>query len=202
MAGIARIDIANMALGLLLRDTIRDPNGPEPAAVQTKLHMDMAIESVIAEYDWPYCRVVQDLQVVDGVNLRGWAYAYQIPSDAVMVWRISDARETVVSKYELGMTDDVTADDNFIYADDTPLTIRYGSRRVNLNRFPPFIIDLIAKNLAIRVCMILTKDKQLYDMHSKKYPTDLSSAKTIVANMEPELQDVEFTPEVIAVRSQ
>lgn len=202
MAGVAKIDIANMALGLLLRDTIRDPNGPEPAAIQTKLHIDRAIESVISEYDWPYCRVVQPLQVIDSENLRGWTYAYQIPSDAVMVWRIGDALGNVATQYELGMTDDITADDNYVYSNDADLWIRYGSRRVNLNRFPPFIIDLIAKNLAIRVCMVLTKDKQLYDMHSKKYPTDLSSAKTIIANMEPELQDVEFTPEVIAVRSQ
>jgi hypothetical protein len=200
---VSPTDLANQALGLLVRDSIlRDLDGPSPAAVQCKFHMQAAIEEVIAAFDWPSCRVIAPLIEAPGVNLRGYGFAHVMPSDAVRIWRVSDALGSKLYEFEVGMSDDITTDTNYVFTKDSGLYVRYGSRRVTLSRFTPDVVALIALRLAIKTCMVLTKDKNLLAQLKKDYKLDLSEAKTIVANLEPELTDIEFTPEAIRVRSE
>jgi hypothetical protein len=199
---VSRTDLANQALGLLVRDSfLRDLDGSSPAAVQMKFHMQSAIEEVIAAFDWPECRVVTELVIVPDIALRGFTYAHVIPPDCVRVWRVSDSRGELLKKFEIGMSADITSDTNYIYTEDADLSIRYGSRRVSIGRFTPDVIALIALRLAIKTCMVLTKNSGLLGQLRKDYRMDLSEAKTIAANLEPELIDIEFVPETILVRS-
>lgn len=198
---VSRVDLANLALGHLYRDSIRDLDGSDPSAVQMKRFMDFSIRKVISEYDWPECRVVKALTVAD-VDSRGWTYAYTVPSDKVRVWRVSDLRGTVLEEFEMGMSADLESDTTYIYSDSAGLAIRYGSERVSLSRFTPDVLELIALDLAEKACMALAKDKTLKKYLAERYKAELSKAKTEAANLEPELHDLEFIPETIAVRSE
>lgn len=200
---VAKLELANQALAYLLRDGLSSLESPKPTLEERtmRLHMQQAIEEVIEEYDWPQCRVIANLNSVTP-NLRGWTYAYAIPSDAVVIWRISDLRGATVNKFEVGMTDDVSSDTNYIFTDDADLAIRYGSRRASLGRFTPQTFDLMARKLAIKGCLPITKDKRLFQLLESDYPKKLSAVKTRVANLEPEVTDIEFVPESILVRSQ
>lgn len=198
---VSDVDLANAALGLLLRDTIRDLDGSEPAAVRTKQYMQAAKEEVINEYDWYACRVVAPLIATTAPALRGWTLAYAMPSDAVCIWRVSDLKGNELEDFELGMSADVTLDTTYIFADTSGLAVRYGSRRASLSRFTPDVIDLMALKLAAKCCMTLNKDKQLLKYLKDEYKINLSAAKTKAANLEPEVQDLDFIPETISVRS-
>ena len=123
---VAELDLANQALAYLLRDTISGLDSPKPTLEERmmKQFMRQAIEEVIEEYDWPQCRVIANLSSVSP-DLRGWTYAYAIPSDAVIIWRISDLRGTVVNKFEIGMSADISSDTNYIFADAADLAVRY-----------------------------------------------------------------------------
>ena len=197
------VDLANAALAYLQRDVnMTSLDGTKPQAVQIRQHMPQAIEEVIEEYDWPQCRVISTLVVGEGIDLRGWTYAYIVPSDAVVIWRVADYKGTTLSEFEIGMSSDLASDTNYIFSDDADLVVRYGSSRVSVGRFSPQTFDLIARRLAIKCCMPLTKDKQLMQYLEKEYARLLSKVKTQMANLEPELVDVEFTPQTISVRSE
>lgn len=196
---VSRVDLANQALGFLLRDTLRTLDGSDPASVQLKANIDAAIREVIAEFDWAECRVVKALTATD-VELRGWTFAHQVPSDAVRVWRVSDLRGTRVEDFEMGMSEDIESDETFIYTSTSGLAIRYGSSRASLSRFTPDVVSLMALKLAIKCCLPLTKDKSLYKEHKNEYIRALSAAKTIAANLEPEVVDQDEVPELIQVR--
>ena len=199
------VDLANAALAYLQRDpNLRSLDGVTPPVVQTKQHMQNAIEEVIEEYDWPFCRVVTALTAIDEEDfpVRGWTYAYQVPSDAVIVWRVGDGRGNDLVEYEIGMSADVSSDTNYIYSDSAALDVRYGSRRVGIAKFPAQVFDLMALKLAIKCCMPLTKDKQLFQYLRREYVTNKSAVITKFANLEPEVHSVDEEPELITVRSQ
>ena len=196
----SKVDLANAALGYLVRDVIRDLDGSNPSAVQTKAHMDTAIEAVIGDYDWPYCRVIRPLDLVSGVELRGWSFAYAAPSDMVKLWRVSDALGKENITYELGYTEDVTKDQCYVYTNMVGAYIRYGSRRATLDRYSPDVFELFALRLAIKCCMPLVKDAKLHQYLKSQYARDLSAAKTTTAQIEPEYIETEFVPELIQVR--
>lgn len=199
---VSEVDLANLALGMLTRDSIRSLDGKEPGAVQTKQFMQQAIEEVIEEYDWPQCRVIKTLTAVELDDLRGWTGAYALPSDLVFLWRIEDSAGTLVTEFEVGMSGDVSSTTNYIYSSGAGLTIRYGSNRCPLSRFSPQTINLMAIKLAQKCCLPITKDKALYKFLTDQYKIELSKTMTRMANMEPELQDVEFIPQTISVRSE
>lgn len=198
---VSEVDLANLALGLLFRDTIRSLDGREPGAVLTKQFMRSAIEEVIEEFDWPQCRVVKTLTPVVSANLRGWTHSYIIPSDAVCVWNITDLSSKTITKYELGMSESLDSDETLIFANQSGLTIRYGSRRASLSRFTPQTINLMAIKLAMKCTTLAPKDKGWFKNLGDSYKLQLSALKTRVANMEPEITDTEFVPETISVRS-
>lgn len=198
---VSQVDLANDALGLLMRDSIRDLDGSTPAAVQTGRFMPRAIDEVIGEYDWPECRVVKALTAVSDVNTRGWSFAYAIPSDAVVLWGVGELKNDKVKMFELGMSDDITKDTTYVFTDEAAPAVRYGSRRANLSRFPPDVFGLMAIRLAMKCCMPLVKDPKLFKFLEDRYKSEASKAKTRVANLEPEIQDTDFIPELISVRS-
>lgn len=197
----SRVDLANAALALLVRGSIRDLDGSRPEAVQTNQHMDTAIEEVIAEFDWPETRVITSLTAVDLSDTRGWSYAYAIPPDCVKIWAVGETRETKPTLYNIGMSEDVSKDTTYIYSDLGSAYIRYGSRRASLGRLNPLVFALMAKKLAMLCCMSLTKSARLYQTLRKEYREDLNHAMVSAANSEPEVVDVEATPELISVRS-
>ena len=201
------VDLANAALAYLQRDpNLRSLEGTGPAVVQVRQHIQTAIEEVIEEYDWPFCRVVAPLTFVllqgGEVTLRGWNYIYAIPSDAVMIWRVSDYRGNVVEDFEIGMSADISVDTNYIFAKTAGVAIRYGSRRVSISRFPAQIFDLMARKLAIHCCMALAKDKALFQYLEAQYERRRSAVITRYANLEPEVISIDTVPELILVRSQ
>lgn len=129
----AQVDLANLALSFLVRDAIRDPNGSEPAAVQTRLHSTHAVEFVIEQYDWPTSRVVSKLTQVSGVYGRGWAYVYALPADVIKVWNVGpesiNKGEEKIYPFEIGLSADITSESTYIFSDQADAYIRYGSSR-------------------------------------------------------------------------
>lgn len=196
-------DLANLALGYLVRGTIRSLDGSSVEAVQTKQYLELAKELVIEEYDWPECRVITPLTEVTLSNNRGWTYTYGVPSDLVKLWALTDgtvSRTPIL--YERGMSDDVTSDKSYIFTNQAGAYIRYGSSRVSISRFSPQIFNLIGLRLAILCCLPLTKDAKLQNNLLNLYRNELGKVKTLVINSEPEIIDLEFTPESIRVRSE
>lgn len=199
---VAKVDLANFALAKLTKDRIRDIDSKEPGAVQTALHMEAAIFEFIEEFDWPEARVIAAATAVsDDIDTRGWTYAYQVPSDLLVLWWVGDITSPFTVPFELGMSKDISSDTTYIFTNQASAYLRYGSKRVGLSRFAMKQIDLIALKLAIKCCLMLGQDKRYRQGLLQEYKTDLSALKTLYANREPEVIDPEFTPELISVRT-
>ncbi len=197
-------DIANAALAYLVRDQIRTLDGTGPMEVQTKANLQAAIEEVIEEYDWWQCRVIAPLQAVTAIGTRGWTSAFAVPTDMVKLWFIGDntQKNTTSIPFELGMSEDLSNDRNYIFTDQATPYIRYGSRRVSLDRWSAQQADLIAIALAIKCCMPLTKNEKLQASLRQEYRMRLNKVMTSAANAEPEVVNFDWTPETISVRSE
>ena len=197
-----KLSLANAALGHLVRDTLSSLETNNPAAVTIREQIDNAIESVIEEFDWHFCRVVTSLTVVEGVAPRGWAFAYAYPPDCVKVWHVGDERNTVSEPFEIGMSPTIGSDTLYIFTNKANAQVRYGSNRVGIERFSPKAFDLVGLDLAIKCCMAVAKDRRLKQQLASEYERMKSSVTTAMANLEPEVVDNEFIPDVIRVRSE
>ena len=116
--------LANAALGHLVRDTLSSLETNTPGAVQIREQMQNAMESVIEEYDWPFCRVVAPLTAVSGVLPRGWTQVYAYPPDCVKIWHIGDERNTDTEPFEIGMSPDISSDTTYIYTNKAAAQVR------------------------------------------------------------------------------
>lgn len=197
-----KLSLANAALGHLVRDTLSSLESNTPGAVQIREQMQNAMESVIEEYDWPFARVVTSLTGVSGIPPRGWSQVYAYPSDCVKIWHIGDERNIVTEPFEIGMSPSIGSGTTYIFTNKGDAQVRYGSNRVPIERFSPMAFDLVALALAIRCCMPLAKDRRLRDQLNADYTKLLSKVTTSMANLEPEVVDHEFVPDVIRVRSE
>jgi hypothetical protein len=195
-----RVDLANNALSYLVRDTIRSLDGAQPAAVHTKQHMDLAIETVIEEHDWASCRVVNPLVQVTGVALRGWSFVYEKPADAIKIWRLENSQGQPLLRFEEGMSGDLSTNRSYIFANEANAQVRYGSNRVTVDRLSPFVFALCGLKLASLCCMALVKDAKLHKYLEDTYKLQVSKVRTSASFSEPELVDTEFVPELIQVR--
>jgi len=198
----SELDLANAALGYLVRDRLRNLDGSDLATTQTSGNLEQAKEEVIEAWDWPECRVVGSLTLAGGIDTAGWAYAYIVPADAIKIWSVGEYLAARSVPYARGMSIDIGSDTQYILTNLAEAKVRYGSSRANIARFSAQVFDLMALKLAALCCMSLAKDAKLHQYLSKEYDKRLSAARTSAANAEPEVIDIEFTPEVISVRSQ
>lgn len=197
-----KLSLANTALGHLVRDTLSSLESNSPGAVQIREQMQNAMEQVIEEVDWPFARVVTSLTAVSGTPPRGWSFVYAYPSDCVKIWHLGDERNTVTEPFEIGMSPAIGSDTTYIFTNKADAQVRYGSSRVTIERFSPAAFELVGLALAVKCCMPLTKDRRLRDQLNSDYTKLLSKAATGIANLEPEVVDQEFVPDVIRVRSE
>lgn len=197
------VDLANAALGYLMRDTLRNLDGTDLATVKLKANMAQAKEHVIEEYNWPECRVIAPLTLAAGsIATHQWTYAYIAPPDMIKPWILGEEKAEVTKPFARGMSADITSDAQYFFADVENAYLKYGSSRVSIGRFSAQVFDLIALKLACLCCMAIAKEAKLHQYLTTEYKRQLSAVKTIVANGEPEVIDIDFVPETILVRSQ
>lgn len=196
------LDLANAALAYLVRDSLRNLDGSDLATVKILGSIEQARDEVIESFDWPECRVVSKLTLTSGIDTRAWSYAYAMPGDVVKLWRVGEPDVAKSYPYERGMSGDLSSDTQYIYTNLADAYARYGSSRVKIGRFSSMTFDCIAMKLATLICMPITKDAKLLQFLKNSYRATLSAAQVSTANSEPEVVSVDFTPEVIAVRSQ
>ena len=194
-------DLANAALAYVARDTIVSLDGTSPAAIHCKTHWYNSMLEFISKFDWPECRVIQSLELLEGVDTAGWSFAYGLPSDAEKIWYVGQQKFTKPAPYERGMSSDITTNRQYVFTNEANAFIRYGSSRVSIARWSAESFDLIAIILAQKICMPIGKDLKLHQYLGNLYKTKLSEIKTAVANSEPEVFSTDFVPETIAVRS-
>lgn len=191
------VDLANAALRHLVRERLQNLDGGDPAPVTLKANMRDAMDYVLEEYDWPEARVVAPAEEAAGVDLRGYSFAYKVPADLLKVWYFGDQTGRQRFDFERGMSADLTSDRSYFFSNSGGAYIRYTSNRVSVARLNAKLFELVALRLAWISCMVITKNEKLWSKLEDSYNRELSKLKTLVANTEPEVIDVDFVPQTV-----
>ena len=199
-----RIDLANLALALLVRDPIRDLEGNTPEQLHTKQFIEQAIGYVISEFQIPAARCEAQLVKTSTYTRPGWSYVYIRPADVVRIWQVGPAAaDPVISyPYKEMISPDPSSNNTYIMSNVPDAWIIYSSSRVDLSRMTPQQFELAAFKLAELCCMPLKKDKELFAFLGQEVLKKTAHEAAFVYNAEVDPTDIDAIPEFIGVRSQ
>lgn len=163
------ISICSTALLLLGEDSISAFNdNVSRAKICGAIYPDY-IKSLLSSYPWKFTLKKQQLSRLTITPKNKWKYAYQLPSDLLVLRAVYDndsAPSHFKTEYEkFGET---------IHTDYEEVYIDY-QQKVSEADFPPYFTDFVKKAMASEVAMAITDDRNISnDMHIKAFgsPSD------------------------------
>lgn len=184
----SKIEICNIALGLLGADSIRSFSEDNKRARMCELFFNFTRDALLAKFDWPFARNVVKLQnvVTDTPVPVGWQIC-QLPSDCATPRGI-EPEGSQYKWYVLGDTL-VTNKIGSVY-------LRYTRIEENVLKYSPVFCNLVALGTAIKLCLPITQDKRLFDGLNKIYAEiDLETMES-EANIGSEYREHDNDPNV------
>lgn len=79
------VEICNLALATVRSQSINNLNESSLQAQQCKLHYPLARDQVLKAYNWGFNHSIKPLAQLSGVEVFGWNYVWQYPSDCLHV---------------------------------------------------------------------------------------------------------------------
>ena len=80
-----QVELCNMSLSHLRSQGINDINEPSEQAQQCKLHFGPSLDLMLRSNSFSFSRKVVGLAQLSNVSVFNWLYAYQYPSDCLLV---------------------------------------------------------------------------------------------------------------------
>jgi len=134
-ANPTEISICNLALTSVGRDVITDFLGNTEEEILAELHYPIARDSLLEQAPWTFAMErLSDLPNLAAAPPWGYAYSYQMPADALRVWRVKDLEESCWA-----------VEGDQIRCDITPISILYIKRVVDSKQFSPTFIVALSK---------------------------------------------------------
>jgi hypothetical protein len=84
----AKIDICNLALGLIGKDTIQSLTATNEAARKCNQVYEIAKRSLLRKHDWGFANKTVPLSLIADETIPGWDFLYTYPTDAVLIRKI------------------------------------------------------------------------------------------------------------------
>jgi len=197
---VSAVTFGNLALAKFGRDSIRTLDDNKASSNKVRDEWENSYLQFLEEFDWPNARVVEPGLLLSGVDTAGWTYAYQKPAAALVIRRVGEQLSNVHKPYAFGYSNDMTTQDEYIFSNESGAFIRYTSRLAPLTRMTNKQLDVASYCLAKRICRPLGASLLEWRRLDEAYTRELNALKTVYANMEPEVTDVDFVPELISVR--
>lgn len=191
MAAITTSDLFGNALGRIGETALGQNDENTKAARTCKQHYDQSRRVVLANGPFTSARKRAFLARVSSPFVEGdeeWSYAYRLPSDFLRVFSINELSRP---SYEISGTDLLTNYDSVM--------LKYTSDETRLHVLHPKVIDAIAAELAVRICMPITRDKKLWGELRKEAREILFEALSEDGVDEP--NDVLADPEILEIRN-
>ena len=159
----SKIEICNIALGLLGSAAIRDFNEDNKRARMCELFFDFTRDELLAKLDWTFARCIVKLQnvVTDLPVPAGWQVC-QLPSDCVAPRSIEPQGTQV--RWEVFGDKLRTNLVGSVY-------LRYTKLETDVSVYTPIFCNLLALGLAVKLCMPVAQDKRLFESLTNMYRT-------------------------------
>ncbi len=145
----SKTDIANMALLKLGQPAIMSMEDNSHQARLCAQEFGAALEAILRAYPWPFAIRRKELNRMIDKPPFGPRYYYQIPADSVRVieWH------TESFPYQV--------EGDKVLCNAERVAIRYVSRDIEIAKLDIQTVDVVATELAIRLCIIIKEDMEL-----------------------------------------
>lgn len=178
MAGY--VEIANAAASKIGEDDqLRTPDDDTHLGRTVKANWTIVRQAALRDHSWNFAMKRAELaalaDVPDGV-LVGWAYAYEVPADALRIVELLDWP---------GNQDFQLEGPRLLFDDEGPLKIRYIRDVVEPADWDALFVEAFACRLAYQICDRITGDRGRKKDQWDAYREALSQAKRVDARENP-----------------
>lgn len=172
MPALTREDVANLSLDLLTEGAIESLEADEKSARLLKRHMDVTRESELTKVVWNFSVMSTDVDPSE-TGVEPWAYAYEMPADALRVLPfVNDLQQEVDWRIEGSQVYTMIGGSR---------KVRYVGNLVDPNDMPSLFIDVWAAALAIKIAHPITGKASMIEVARQAYKDAVSAAKQVNA---------------------
>jgi hypothetical protein len=177
MATVTTLDVANMALALLLEAPIDNLDDDDKVARLVNLHFDTVVESELTKYAWSWARKISDeITASDSGLADQYQYAYELPDDFLRaLWVTRDGRPDGAPVTYTAWADGLRSD----Y--EGPLVIGYVAAFMDPADWTALFTDVVAAQLAIRLAYPITAKQSMIEVAQNAYDRAVAEALRVDA---------------------
>lgn len=202
--------ICNLALANIGKESIGSINEASAEARACKQFYDIVLDTALQSYPWRWAMKTAALAEVTNTKPNRWLYAYQRPSDCLMVRRLLDESMASYIPHGEGIKageHDREIEGQTIFCDLSPAYLQYTQRLTDPAKFPPLFVDALGMALSARIAYPITRDLKVRADAVTLAAQAMETAKAADANEVRETSDApsEFMeardPQIIQLRS-
>ena len=161
---LSETDICNMALGRLGAKRISDFTNKDEnntPAVQCRLHYEQTRDALLRSHWWRFARYRVQLSENATAPTFEFDNAFDLPSDFLRLW----IKPFEDNNWGLNNTNyTFSMEGKQLLTDEDSVYLRYIRKVTDVSEFDPLFVEVLVFKLALKMCMPLTQDKELYQM--------------------------------------
>lgn len=175
------VDICNLALSHVGGYPIQSVSEATKEARECKRLYPFSKDSTLEAFDWSFARKQKLLAEVSGVEIYGWDYVYEFPSDCIIPRKIYDSSESETPiTYDIYVNSDLNK--RYIVTDQEDAVLIYTAKVSDANLFSPLFKEALGYRLASELAIPLRSKPTLKDQLFKEFSIKVSSAESSNAN--------------------
>jgi hypothetical protein len=175
MAALTPVELANMALGILVEAPIGSLDDDVKAARLLNLHYETTRQSELIKNPWVFAIFRSELDAeTDAPTSDQYGYAYAVPDDALRVLPLTDDGEAGGTRIPFKQEANLILTD---YAG--PRLVRYIGNVVDPAEFDPLFVEAFAARLAMKIAMPLTNKPSVLQGAQIVYNEAISEARRV-----------------------
>jgi|SRR6185503_4441221 len=177
MVALTPVDVANMALGILVEAPISSLDQDNKAARLLNLHYETTRQSELVKQSWAFAIFRVELDAEDDAPTSDeYRYGYTVPDDALRVLPLTDNGEA--SGLRLPFKQEGTL---ILTNYSGPRIIRYIGNLTDPSDWDPLFVEAFAARLAMKIAMPLTNKPSVLQGAQLVYNEAISEARRINA---------------------
>jgi len=172
MPALTREDIANIALDLLTEGPIDSLEEDVKSARLLRRHFEVTREAELTKVVWNFAVLSKEVDPSE-TGVEPWAYAYEMPADALRVLPVvNDMQDEIDWRIEGSQIFTMLGGGR---------KIRYVGNLVDPNDMPALFIDVWAAALAMKIAHAITGKASMIDVARQAYKDAMSAALRVNA---------------------